>query len=48
MVMPGMAGEGSWDNVRIERIFNLKYPYEYISRFDTILERKQKILDYPL
>ena len=48
MVMPGAAGAESWDNVRIERIFNLKYPYEYISRFDTILERKQKILEYPL
>jgi oxygen-independent coproporphyrinogen-3 oxidase len=25
---------------RIERIFNYKYPYEYISRFQNILERK--------
>lgn len=30
----------------IERIFNYKYPYEYISRFDTILERKAKIGEF--
>ena len=28
---------------RIERIFNVKYPYEYIERIDTILEMKKKI-----
>lgn len=28
---------------RIERIFNFKYPYEYISRFDEILTRKEKV-----
>lgn len=27
----------------LERIFNFKYPYEYIDRFDEIIERKQKI-----
>lgn len=27
---------------RIERIFNHKYPYEYISRFEEVLERKKK------
>ncbi len=27
----------------IERIFNYKYPYEYIERFDTILERKSGV-----
>lgn len=27
----------------IERVFNFKYPYEYISRFDQMLERKQAI-----
>lgn len=27
----------------IERIFNFKYPYEYISRFDEIIERKQGV-----
>ncbi|MBQ5591832.1 MAG: coproporphyrinogen dehydrogenase HemZ [Clostridia bacterium] len=30
----------------IERVFNYKYPYEYISRFDTILERKAQITDF--
>lgn len=29
---------------RIQRIFNYKYPYEYLSRFDTVLERKRKEL----
>jgi len=27
----------------IERIFNFKYPYEYIDRFDELLERKEGI-----
>ena len=30
----------------IERIFNFKYPYEYISRFDTVLERKEYIKEF--
>ena len=30
----------------IERIFNFKYPYEYISRFDTITERKAYIKEF--
>lgn len=30
----------------IERIFNFKYPYEYISRFDDIIERKQGIKEF--
>ncbi len=30
----------------IERVFNFKYPYEYISRFDTILERKAQITEF--
>jgi len=30
----------------IERIFNFKYPYEYISRFDTITERKEYIKEF--
>ncbi len=30
-------------NNKIERIFNFKYPYEYISRFDEQIERKLKI-----
>ena len=28
---------------KVERIFNYKYPYEYISGFDVILDRKQSI-----
>ncbi len=27
----------------LERVFNFKYPYEYISRFDELMERKNKI-----
>ncbi len=30
----------------IERIFNYKYPYEYISRFDTLAERKKGIEEF--
>ncbi|MGN0447257.1 MAG: coproporphyrinogen dehydrogenase HemZ [Acutalibacteraceae bacterium] len=30
----------------IERIFNYKYPYEYISGFDEILKRKNKITEF--
>ena len=30
----------------IERIFNFKYPYEYINRFDELIERKKGILDF--
>ena len=30
----------------IERIFNYKYPYEYISRFDNLLERKDRIRSF--
>jgi oxygen-independent coproporphyrinogen-3 oxidase len=30
---------------RIERVFNFKYPYEYISRFDQILDKKKKVLN---
>ena len=30
----------------IERIFNFKYPYEYISQFATILERKSKVVEF--
>ena len=31
---------------RIERIFNFKYPYEYISRFDELVERKKYIYEF--
>lgn len=34
--------EGSY----IERIFNFKYPYEYISRFDELLERKKGVISF--
>lgn len=30
----------------LERIFNYKYPYEYINDFDEIINRKKKILDF--
>ena len=30
----------------IERIFNFKYPYEYINRFDEIISRKRGIEAY--
>ena len=35
---------GSYNN--IERVYNFKYPYEYISRFDEVLERKKKIYEF--
>ena len=31
---------------RIERIFNYKFPFEYISQFDEMLRRKQKIGEF--
>ena len=31
---------------KLERIFNYKYPFEYISGFDTILERKKRIAEF--
>lgn len=34
------------DSNRLERIFNFKYPYEYIRRFDEITDRKQSIVDF--
>lgn len=30
----------------IERIFNFKYPYEYINRFDELLDRKKHIAEF--
>ena len=36
------------ENGEIHRIFNYKYPYEYIGRFHQILARKREILDCPL
>ena len=30
----------------IERIFNFKFPYEYIDRFDQIIERKRGVIEF--
>lgn len=32
----------------IERVYNFKYPYEYISRFDEIADRKKRISEFYL
>ena len=36
------------DNKRdyLKRIFNFKYPYEYIDRFDELIERKSAIYEF--
>ncbi len=34
------------DGNNVERIFNYKYPFEYISGFDVISQRKEKITDF--
>lgn len=31
---------------RIERVFNFKYPYEYIARFGEILDRKKQVKEF--
>ena len=31
---------------KIDRVFNFKYPYEYINRFDEILDRKKQISEF--
>ncbi len=31
---------------RLERIFNFKYPYEYINRFDELIARKERISEF--
>lgn len=31
---------------QIERIFNYKYPYEYISRFDEMIDRKKRVEEF--
>ena len=31
---------------KIDRIYNFKYPYEYIDRFEEILNRKESIYDF--
>ena len=30
----------------LERVFGLKYPYEYLNRFDELMERKGKVVDF--
>ena len=30
----------------IERVYNFKYPYEYISRFEEVLARKNRISEF--
>lgn len=34
------------DTNKIERLFNYKFPYEYISRYEKMLEKKQQIYDF--
>lgn len=34
------------NGTNIERIFNFKFPYEYIDRFDEIIERKRGVTDF--
>ncbi len=36
----------SYKTGNISRIFNFKYPYEYISRYDELMERKEKIYEF--
>lgn len=46
------AGAGAVTKLRgasynnIERVYNFKYPYEYIQRFDQVILRKQKVYDF--
>ena len=40
MVQPGVR------HARIERIFNYKYPTEYIDHFDTVLARKEGVENF--
>ncbi len=34
------------DGPYIERVFNYKYPYEYLDNFDTLMERKARIREF--
>jgi len=34
------------DTGKIDRIYNFKYPYEYIDRFDELINRKSKIYEF--
>ena len=31
---------------RLERIFNYKYPFEYVEHFDEILKRKDRVVSF--
>lgn len=33
-------------NGKIERIFNFKFSYEYVNRFDEIIKRKDKVKNF--
>lgn len=35
-----------YNRQEIERVYNFKYPYEYLNRFDEIIERKKKISEF--
>lgn len=48
LVQPDSRLPYKGETAKIERIFNLKYPYEYIERFDTMVDKKRTILGYPL
>ena len=34
------------DGSRIERIFNFKYPYEYIDRYEELMSRKERVKEF--
>lgn len=42
----GVTKLKSGNNDYLERIFNFKYPYEYINRFDEIIRRKERIVEF--
>lgn len=42
----GVTKLKSGSNDYLERIFNFKYPYEYINRFDEIIRRKEGVVEF--
>ena len=45
----GAAGSTKLVNTetgKIERLFNYKFPYEYISRYEKMIEKKDKIFEF--
>jgi len=30
----------------LERVFGLKYPYEYLRRFDELMDRKRRVVEF--